>query len=56
MNLVRLILVPEGELSDRQKYGIVELDRQCFSDVDPEEGEECFYSENFARILAHDNE
>ncbi len=56
MNLVRLILVPEGELSDQQKYGIGELNRQCFSDVDPQEGEECFFAESFARILAYDND
>ena len=56
MNLIKLILVSESRLSDQQKQDIVELERLCFGDVDPKEGEECFYAENFARILAYANE
>jgi ribosomal protein S18 acetylase RimI-like enzyme len=56
MSLIKLILVPEDELSDQQKQGILELERQCFGDVDPKEGEECFYAEVHARILAYSSE
>lgn len=55
MEMIKIILVPEIELSDQQKQGAEELERQCFSDVDPKEGEECFCAESFARILAYNN-
>lgn len=53
--MIRIRLVFEDFLTDEQKAGIEGLERQCFSDVDPEEGEECFYAESFARILAYSN-
>lgn len=56
MSLIKLILVPENELSDQQKQGVLKLEDQCFGDVDPKEGEECFYAAIFARILAYANE
>jgi len=57
MSLIRVILVPEIKLSDQQKQGIEALERLCFSDVDPKEGEEYFYAESSGRILAyHDDE
>jgi ribosomal protein S18 acetylase RimI-like enzyme len=56
MGLIELVLVPEDELSDQQKQGVLELERQCFGDVDPKEVEECFYAEVHARILAYFSE
>jgi len=56
MSLIKLVLVPEDELSDQQKQGVLELERQCFGDVDPKEVEECFYTEVLARILAYSSE
>ena len=56
MSLIKLVLVPEDELSDQQKQGVLELERQCFGDVDPKEGEECFYAEVHGRILAYSRE
>ncbi len=56
MSLIKLILVPEDELSDQQKQGVLKLERRCFGDVDPKEVEECFYAEVHARILAYSNE
>ncbi|MCK4477205.1 GNAT family N-acetyltransferase [Candidatus Bathyarchaeota archaeon] len=53
--MIKVILVPEIKLSNQQKQGIEELERLCFSDVDPKEGEECFCAESFARILAYNN-
>ena len=38
MSLIKLILVPEDELSNQQKQGVLELERQCFGDVNPKEG------------------
>jgi len=55
-NLIKLIQVPEDELSDQQRQGILELERTCFGDVDPEEIEERFCAEVHARILAYSNE
>ena len=52
-SLITLILVPEDELSHHQKQGVLELERQCFGDVDPKEGKEYFYAEVNARILAY---
>jgi len=51
--MINVLLVFENELTDQQKVSIGELERRCFSDVDPKEAEECFYAESFARILAY---
>lgn len=56
MSLIKLTLVPKDELSYQQKQAVLELQRQCFGDVDPKEAEECFYAEVHARILAYSNE
>lgn len=51
--MVNYLLVPESELTNRQKSSIDKLEKECFSEVDPKEAEECFYAESFARILAY---
>ena len=56
MDILKISIVSEKELSNQQKLGIGKLERQCFSDVDPKEAEECFYAESFARILAYSDE
>ena len=53
MSMIELLLVSETELTDEQRQGIELMEKQCFSDVDLEEVEECFYAESFARILAY---
>jgi GNAT superfamily N-acetyltransferase len=57
MDLLEFLIILENELAEEQKQGVRVLEKQCFSDVDPKEAEECFYAEKFARILAyHSNE
>jgi predicted GNAT family N-acyltransferase len=52
-DVAKIFLVYENSLSEKQKHGIDELQKQCFRDVDPREVDECFYAESFARILAY---
>ena len=54
MNELRIVIVSEDELNEEQKSCIDRLEKQCFSDVDPEEAD-CFYVESFARVLAYAN-
>lgn len=51
--MVKFLLVPEGKLTDQQKSSMDKLERECFSDVNPKEAEECFYAESFVRVLAY---
>ena len=51
--MIRILLISETELTDKQRLSIQFLEKQCFSEVDPEEAEECFYAETLARILAY---
>lgn len=55
LNDLKIVVVSDNELTDKQKLGIDKLESQCFSDVDAEEAEECFYAESFVRVLAYSN-
>jgi GNAT superfamily N-acetyltransferase len=56
MDNIKVLVVSENELTDQQRLGIGNLERQCFSDVDPKEAEECFYAKSFGRILAYSDD
>jgi len=55
MNNLEIVIVPENNLKQWQKHAIDRLNRKCFSHVAPEEAEECFCAESFARAFAHCN-
>lgn len=52
MNEIKVIFVPEAELTTSQKESILKLQKECFSDVDRQSIEEDFIAESFARIFA----
>jgi len=52
MEEIKIILVPEAELTPSQKESIFKLQKECFSDVDRQSIEEDFIAESFARMFA----
>ena len=50
---LKVIAIPEDELSVKQREDMAQLMRQCFSYVDPKEAKEDFYTPHIARVLAY---